>query len=147
MMRVTFNAVTNSACVLSRHERCAALGKAIQNNRVASRAVQNRVYDHRQRLYGRMFQFEVAMTAEARRFRIVPDIGAIAAKTSKRNVVNMRTGAVFENAYKLVLRAIKAPRAGIRFRPHTDIFQLCVDAFGHIQDIVDVPPIDAYEVY
>jgi hypothetical protein len=61
--RIDFNPVTDSSYSFSRHKRRTRSQKRVENNLSARRAIENRIGNHGDRLYGRVQRKQVAFLA------------------------------------------------------------------------------------
>jgi hypothetical protein len=130
------------------HRRTTA-EKGIKHDVAASRAVEDRVGDHRHRLDGRVQRREIALLAAAGKGiapRIVPHIAAVAAELAELDIIAMPMAAVFEDEDQLVLAAVERAHPGIVLDPDTEVFQLAIGVATGGQQLFDMAPVHADEV-
>ena len=77
---------------------------------------------------------------------IFPDVGPIASRFTKPEIVDVRRATLFENKYQLVAGAIECTHAAIGFGPYDKIFKLVIDGFPGGLQLDHVPPVHAYEM-
>jgi DoxX len=119
--------VAAPAHALGRHQTRAAAKEGVKDNVAAPRAVEDRVGDHRDGFDCRMQGREVTFfpgAAKSWTGGIGPNIGAVAAITTKLNIVAMGLAPRLEDEDELVLRSVEAPHPAIGLRPDTEIDHL-----------------------
>ena len=94
--RIELDAVAAPSGLLGGDQRGAAAGEGVEHDATALRAVENRIGDQLDRLYGGVErEFRIAILAETIDARIRPDIGPIAAVFAELDIVDMRPRAGF----------------------------------------------------
>ena len=71
---------------------------------------------------------------------IVPNVGSIAAKTAKLDVIDMWGVSFLEQKNELMLRAVERAHSGIRFIPNTEIHGFGVEIQGRCEKLPDFSP-------
>ena len=74
--------------------------------------------------------------------RIIEHVGAISAVGAEPEIVDVRAGAVFEDADQLVFRSIKTALAGVGLVPHQKIFPLGIKRPSRGEQFGEVSPVD-----
>src|SRR4029077_2539888 len=119
----------------------------VEDDPVAPTAVADQIGDEGDGLDGGV-QLELAppgrvQTVDA---RIVEDVAAMAAFGAEAEIVDVRRGAILEDADQLVLRAIKAALAGVALVPDQQVFPLGVEWASSGQQLGQMAPIDKQEM-
>src|ERR1700730_11830910 len=144
MTGVELQPVAPRAGALGGDQCRAAAEEGIEQNIAASRAVEDRIGDHRHRFDRWMERQEIALLAAAGEGvgpGVTPDIAAISAVLAEPDVVAVRAASLFEYKHKLVLAAVERAHPAIVLDPNTEVFQLAVGLSSSRQQLVEMAPV------
>src|SRR5450432_551859 len=130
IQRIEFHAVTDASRTFGGEQSRPAAEEGIKNYIAAIRTVEDRIGDHGYWLHGRMQSEEIAFfafLAEIDHAGIIPNVGSIAAKLPKLDVVPMRSFAMLEHEDQFVLAAIERTHSSVALHPDTEVLQLRVN--------------------
>src|SRR2546423_1920186 len=146
--RVELQPTAAPAGTLGGDHRRAAAEKAVEHDVAARRAVEDRIGDHRHRLYRRVQRRQIAFAASGKGIGpgVSPNIGAVAPEAAELDIVAVPASAVLEDKDELVLAAVERSHPSIVLDPDAEVFQLAVNAAPGRHQLCDVAPIHADKV-